>query len=124
MITLKGWDSQFMLSLFKKEAVYDTAIAMSSANACSLKGFECDVEYDDSVIDDKSEVTGTEHGTEQELVEKGVKLTIKEPKAKPNTVAGLAALVMGNVVSTQDSTFTGYKHKITPVAVGTAIPAI
>ena len=124
MITKKGWDRNLMLSLFKKEATFNAGVTMSAPNACSMKGFEGEVTYDDKVVNNKDEVTGTEHGTDQELIAQGVKFSYKEKNAKPNSLAGIAALVMGNVASTQDGVLAAYKHKIIPVAVGTALPSI
>ncbi len=65
-----------------------------------------------------------EQGNDQELITYGAKFTIKEPHAKPNSLAGLAALVFGTVSASQDPGKTAYVHKITPVAVGTGLPSI
>jgi len=124
MNTKKGWNQELMLSLFKKESAYNAGVSMINANACSMSGFEAEEAWEDKVENDKAEVTGKEHGYDQEIIQQGLKLAYKEPKAKPNSVAALAALVMGSVVSTQDGALTAYKHKITPVAVGTALPSI
>ena len=123
-ITRKGWDEQFMLSGFSKEATFDTGVTMNASNAFSLKGFSpIGVEWDDTVVNDKDDVTNTEFGTDQELVEQGVKLPVALPKAKPNDVAALATLTLGSITSTLDVA-TAYGHKITPVAMGSALPSI
>lgn len=124
MNTKKGWNQELMLSLFKKESSYDAGVTMNNANACSMAGYESEATWEDKVENDKGEVTGKEHGYDQEIVEQGVKISYKEPRAKPNSLAGLAALVMGSVTSTQDAALTAYKHKITPIAVGSALPSI
>jgi hypothetical protein len=124
MITQKGWQDQVMMSLFTKEAAYDAGVTMNATNACGMKGFECDVEWSDTVTDDKDSVSGTEHGTDQEITAQGVDITYKESRCKPNTLAAFSNLVLGARTSTQDGAFTAYKHKITPVAVGTVLPSI
>ena len=124
MLTKKGWQQNLMFSLYKKEASYNAGVTMGAANACSMKGYEISPTWEDEIVNDKGEITGTEHGTDQEIGTQSVKLTYKESKAKPNTLAGLGALVMGAITSTQDGTVIAYKHKITPVAVGAAIPSI
>ena len=123
-ITKKGWEQSLMMSLFKKEATFDAGVTMSDANACSMRGYEMESEWDDEVVNDKDSVTGLEFGTDQEIMHQGVKIPYKEPRAKPNSLAGLAALVMGSITSTQDGALAAYKHKITPVAVGTALNSI
>lgn len=124
MITKKGWLQALMFSLFKKEAAYNADVVMSDANACSMKGFEVTQEFPDNPVSDRDEVTGTEHGTEQEIIEKRVNLTYSEPKAKPNSLIGLAALVLGSVTPTKDGDNDAYSHRIIPVPVGMALPSI
>lgn len=124
METLKGWNQQLMMSLFKKEVTYDAGVTMDATSAALMKGYEVEPEWDDAVVSDKDEVTGQEFGTDQEINTKAVKISYKEPKLKPNTLAGLGALVMGSVVSTQDAALIAYKHKKTPIAVGSALPSI
>ena len=121
MITKKGWQQNLMFSLYKKEVSYNAGVTMDTTSACSMKSYEISSAWEDAIVNDKGEITGTEHGTDQEIGTQSVKLTYKEKKAKPNTLAGLGALVMGAITSIQDGTVTAYKHKITPVAVGTAI---
>lgn len=124
MITKKGWDHQLMLSLFKKETTYDAGVVMTGGNACLMKGFEGAAEWDDKVQDDKDLITGQEWGTDQEILMQGVKLQYKETRCKPNTLAGLVALVFGTDTPTQDGAFTAYKHKSSPIALGSALPSI
>lgn len=121
----KGWaDEALMMSLFTKEATYNAGVTMEVANACSMKRYEFAPEYPDLLDTDKEEHTGTEHGTDQEIIERRFKGVYSEPKAKPNTIAGLAGLVMGGITTTQDSALEAYKHKIIPVAHGVALPSI
>lgn len=123
MVTKKGWASEIMFGAYKKEASYAAGVTMNSTNACSMKGFEAEVSFPDVVANDKDEITGTEFGTTQEIIETRVDLNYKEAKAKPNSLAFFAALVLGNIVSTQDGAFTAYRHKMTRVANGTALPS-
>ncbi len=120
-VTKKGWNRSFMASLFHKEATYDAGHAMADANACSLTGFELETTWDDNVINDKSEVTGKEHGYDQELVGVGYKATLKFPKVKPNDLAGFASYALGSSTPTKDGDYTAYSHKIVPQTVGTAL---
>ena len=106
MITKKGWASQLMLSLFTKEASYNEGVTMDASNACSMKGYESVMEPDDNVQNDKDSVTGAEYGTDSEIVSNGVKLSYKETRAKPNSVAGIAALCHGSITSDQDGVLT------------------
>jgi hypothetical protein len=112
-----------MMSLFTKETAYDAGVTMNSSNACSMKGFECEVEWSDTVTDDKDTVSGAEHGTDQEITAQGVDITYKESRCKPNTLAGLGALALGAITSTKDGGFNAWRHKITPVAVGATLPS-
>lgn len=123
-VTRKGWDEQFMMSGFTKEDAYDGgATAMTATHAFSLQGFTTNIDWSDEVVNDKEEVTGVEHGTDQEITTKGVTITLTEPKAKPNTVAALATAVFGTCVTTKDAADDAYRHKIQPIAHGTALPS-
>jgi len=125
MITKMGWNRELALSLFKKETSYNAGVTMNSSNDCLMSGWEGEpVDWDDKVESDKAQVTGLEHGYDQEIVRYGAKLSYKEPKAKPNSVAGLAALILGSVVSTQDGAHAGWHHRIVPVTAGTALASI
>lgn len=127
MITKKGWEQALMFSLFRQEsaasaAKYGEAVTMNDANACSMKSFEFNPEWADEPVTDRDEVSGTEHGTVQEIVEQRVNMTYNEPKAKPNSVIGLIALVLGDITSSGSA--PGYKHRIIPVQHGVALPSI
>ena len=122
-IVRKGWQEQFMLSAYLKEATYDAGVAMTNSNAYSLYGFEIDKTWDDAVATDKDEVTGYEHGNSQEIISNRVGFTVRIPKAKPNDVAAFLGLAMGSITTVQDTPQVAYKHKIVPVAVGTALPS-
>jgi hypothetical protein len=124
MNTVKGWDRNTMMSLFLKEATYDAGVAMEDTNACSMMGYDLSVDWPDKVAHDKDDVTGSEHGTVQEILTQGVKMTYKEDKAKPNSLAGLATLVLGSNTPTQDGAIVAYRHHIVPVTYGTALPSM
>lgn len=124
MQSKKGWAQQCMMSLFKKEATYDAGVTMSNANSCSMQSFELTPDWDDTIRNDKDQVTNKEHGNTQEIQRQGIKLLYKELTAKPNTLAGLGMLAFGAETITQDEALASYKHKITPVAHGTALPSM
>ena len=111
-ITRKGWNQDLMLSLYTKEVTYDAGVTMNGTNACEMKGYTLERDWPDELVTDKEEVTGTEHGTDQELNNKAFQGTYVEPKAHPNALAGLGALVLGDITSTQDGSLTAYKHKL------------
>lgn len=116
---------QLALSLFDKEASYDAGPGgWLAANACQMSGFDGIVQMDDAVVDDKEGVSGSEYPTVREIEKKGLAFEYTESRLKPNTLAGLAALHFGSVTSVQDGTYTAYRHKIIPVAPGTALPSI
>lgn len=124
MITKKGWDQALMLSLFKKEASYNSAVTINSTNFCSMHGYaDFDPDWADTLVDDADEVKGSEFINTQEIIEQGLKWNYEEPKARPNSIAGLVGAALGNIVTTQDGALTAYRHKITPVSVGTALPS-
>ena len=124
-ITRKGWDEQFMLSGFTKEDTYDAgATAMTATHAFSFSSFNpIEPEWDDTVTNDKDDVTGQEHGTDQEITEQSVKITVGENKAKPNTVAALAAMTLGGIVTLKDGADDAYRHTFTPIAHGSLLPS-
>lgn len=120
-----GWNSNIMLSFFKKEASYNAGVTMNATNACALTGFTSGpADWKDKIVTDRDEISGKEFGYDQSIVEKGLNMSISIPKAKPNDIIGLAALALGNIVSAQDGAFTAYKHRITPVASGTSLPSV
>ena len=126
MNTVKGWDRSTMMSLYLKETTYDAGVTMAASPkaGCSMKGYDLAVDWDDKVATDKDENTGTEYGTLQEILTKGVKMTYKEAQCKPNTLAGLATLVLGSNTPTKDGSITAYRHHIVPVTYGTALPSM
>ena len=122
--TKKAWKQELMMSLFKKEATYDAGVTMSAANACGMSGFLLDPKWPDEIKNDKGSVTNYEFGNTQEITNNRVELTYTEPECKPNTLAGLGMLALGAITSTQDEALASYRHKITPVAHGTALPSM
>lgn len=115
------------LTLGDKEATYGAGpAAWTAPGAVSMSEFTDEsgyVQWDDLVVADDDTVSGHELATHQEIARQSARLTYTEPRTKPNTVAGLLALVLGTVTTTQDGTETAYRHKITPAA-GTALPSI
>jgi hypothetical protein len=115
------------LSLFDKEASYNAGPAgWTGSSACLMQDHneESGAEvWDDTIQSDTDVVTGHEFRSVQEIVRQGMRLTYTEPRAKPNTLAGLMALCMGTVTATQDGVLTAYRHKITP-ATSVSLPSI
>lgn len=124
MITKKGWDRTTMLSLFQKEAAFNAGVVIAAGTGTAMSGYELDVSWPDKILNDKEELTTKEFGYDQQIVAQAVKLVYREAKCKPNTLAGLGALVFGSCASTQDAALTAYKHYITPIAAASAIPSI
>ena len=120
----KGWNQNLMMSLFEQEGEYDAGVTISTGNTCSLSGYEFEPGWPDTITNDKGLVTGKEHGYDQEITQYGFEATYKEPNARPNSLAGLAALVMGASVPTKDAELIAYQHLITPVPIGTGLPSI
>lgn len=124
MQTRKAWKQELMMSLFKREATYDAGVTMSNANAFGMSGYLFDPKWPDEIKNDKGSVTNYEHGNTQDITNQRVELTYTESECKPNTLAGLGMLILGAITSTQDAALASYKHKIIPVAHGTALPSM
>lgn len=124
MITKKGWDRLTMMSLFSKEATYNAGVVLAAGTGTAMTGYELDVTWPDKIGNDKEELTAKEFGYDQQIMAQAVKLVYREAKCKPNTLAGLGALVLGSCASTQDGALTAYKHYITPIAASSALPSI
>ncbi len=114
MADAAGLQRRLMIALFKREAAYDAGVAMTNANGCELIGFSSDPrEWTDEMLDDSGDLTGIEQATQQEILLQKVGLKYAEPKARPNSIAGLATLALGAIASTADSVANAYRHKIT-----------
>jgi hypothetical protein len=73
---------------------------------------------------DTDVVSGYEFVNQQEIARQSMRLQYTEPRVKPNTLAGLMALVLGNVAaSDQDSTNDAYRHRIVPAS-SISLPSI
>lgn len=127
MALQRAYKKRLMLSLFDKEATYGAGPAgWTSTSACEMTdyadaaGYE---EWDDLIQGNNDLVTGQEFTTHQELVRQSVRFTYTEPRTKPNTIAGLMALALGTVTTTQDGALAAYRHKITPAG-STSLPSI
>lgn len=118
---------KLMLSTLKAESAYATEITPWDATTCqSLIDYDdasAHELYDDTIVANTDVVTGKELISHQEMPRQSVRINYNEPRVKPNTLAGLMALTLGTVASTQDGILIAYRHKITP-GVGTAIPSI
>lgn len=119
---------QVMLSGFDKEASYNAGPAgWTAGSAFSLMDYEDTSAYeqwDDTVVGDADLVTGHELPTRQIIARQSMRLTYSEPRTKPNTLAAMLGLVLGNVVSsTQDGVNTAWRHRIEPGS-NIALPSI
>jgi len=120
----KGWQQNFMISLFKKGAI-DAALPVNATNFCSLKGHDdWKPEYADALLTDYDEVTGSEHATDQELNTQGLKFTITMKHARPNFIFGCMLMAMGSHSSAQDGAVDAWKHTGSIIAPGTALPYV
>jgi hypothetical protein len=120
----KGWDQYLMASVFKKEATYAAGVTHTSVTSCSFKGFDFDPGYADTITSDKDEITGKEHGYDQEITAYGNNPTLKFARVRPNDFAAFAALVMGSTTPSQDASLTAYRHKNIPIADGSDLSSI
>ena len=124
MQTKKGWDQSLMISSLTKEASYNAAVTVNASNFQGVKGFtDYAPDWADDVQNDKDTVSGTEHGTDLEIISQGYKVTLSQPRAKPNFVAAMVGAAMGSMTPAPDGGLTAYRHKIVPVTVGTALPS-
>jgi hypothetical protein len=113
-----------MASVFEKEAAFAGGKTHTNTTSCSFKGFEFSPGFADVVTNDKDEVTGKEHGYDQEITAYLNNPTLKFAKVRPNDLAALAALTLGSVTANQDAALTAYRHRIIPITDGTALPSI
>lgn len=119
----RGHEQFLMMSLFKKAASYNAAVTVNSSNFCGVKGHsDCQVKHADEVKSNEDEVTNTELATEQEIISKGMSLSLTFPRVRPNILIGMMTGALGGTTPTQDGAVTAYKHVGTPVAVGTSLP--
>lgn len=120
----KGWDAYLMASVFEKEAAYDGGKTHTNVTSSSYKGFDFDPGYGDTITSDKDEITGKEHGYDQEITAYANMPTLKFARVRPNDLAGFAALVLGSFTSYQDPGKTAYRHRLLPIADGSDLPSI
>ena len=122
--SLKGWDHALMAGVFEKEATFAAGKTHTNSTSCSFKGFEFDPGFADTVTSDKDEITGKEHGYDQEITAYGNTPTLSFPRVRPNDLAAFASLVLGATTPAQDGALVAYRHRILPVADGVALPSI
>jgi hypothetical protein len=120
----KGWDQELMISTAAQEdaGVYDAGVAVvDNTTHTAAKGFLQEREWNDGIATDKEEVTGTEHGTDQEITEKRTGGTLGFPKGLAHWIGFYGAAVLGAVTVTPDGGPSAYRHAITPVVEGTSL---
>lgn len=107
------------LSLFDKEAVYGAGpVGWTATSACSMIEFDdasAHEVWSDRVFND-GDLVGFEFPRKQQITRQGLEINYTEPRAKPNTLAGLIGLTLGSVTSVQDVLLDAYRHKIVPTA--------
>lgn len=121
-----GFERKIALSLFKKETTYDAGVTpFDSTTAVQMCGFTSDIgEWEDSILNDAEDITCTDFPTQQEILRKVTTIPYAETKAKPNSIAGLGALVFGGIVTTQEGAFGGRVHQLFPQASSAILPSI
>src|SRR5919108_3164909 len=111
----RHYDDTLFLTLLIREASYDTAPTDWNAAAVAMADFD-DASphetWDDLVETDEPMVHDDEYATIQEIVRQSVRMTYREPRVKPSTIAGLMGLALGDVVSTQDGTARAWRHDL------------
>jgi len=120
----KGSVQNVMASLYKKATSYGAAVTMDASNAVGALAFEFEPEWAPQVVVDKELITGYEEGTDLDIMNYDFKATYKEPRARYNYIAGLAALASGSVTSSQDGALAAYRHKIIRSSMSTDLPDI
>jgi hypothetical protein len=123
----RHWGDQLMLTLFAKETSYDTPPgSWLAATACAMLDFDDQAaheEWDDEVDDDVATLHGEEYPTVQVIVRQSVRWTYHEPRCKPNTLAGLLGLALGEVTTSQDGALDAYRHRLRPLS-SVSLPSI
>lgn len=122
----KGWDAEFAASTLTDEdgGVYGAGVAtVDATTTTSGKGFLAEKEWADEQATDKEEVTGLEHGSDQEITEKRTGGTITFPKGQAHWMAFFAAAVLGPVAAVQDAANSAWLHSFVPVVEGTNLPS-
>ena len=118
---------QFMASLGDKEATYNAGPALWTAPA-ALQLFEFGedfvVNWADLIAGDRETVHGSQYATLDEIIRQDAGGSYPEPRVRPASLAGWAALAGGAVVSVQDAALAAWRHKLTPVGVSTSTPSI
>jgi hypothetical protein len=71
-------------------------------------------EWDDQLDDDEATLHGEEYPTIQVLTRQSVRWTYHEPRTKPNSLAGLVGLALGDIATTQESGANAWRHRLRP----------
>jgi hypothetical protein len=117
---------QLMLGFYEREPVYNEGPDDWATAACSMldyddaSGLE---QWDDTHQTNQDVISGHEFITFSEIPRQSMRVTYTEPRVKPNTMAGLLALTLGNIATTQDGATTAFRHYITP-ANAVSLPSI
>lgn len=119
---------KIMISGFDRELSYGVGPGgWTSASAFELidypdaSGYE---QWDDTVVANNDLVTGYELATDQIIARQSMRIAYAEPRSKPNTLATMLGLILGNVVSTQDGVVDAWRHRIQPATDPRILPSV
>jgi hypothetical protein len=113
----RHYHDQIMFGFYRLESAYNAALTDWATGACTMQDFDTNTpheSWDDLVTDDSGLITQEEYPTVQEIVRQGVHLAYSEPRVRPNALAGLALLALGEILTTQDGSLQAFRHRFTP----------
>src|SRR5262245_7155058 len=113
----RHYEDQLMLTLFRQEAAYNLGPHYWPGSGCGMKDFVDDAaheRWEDVIADDDGVLHGAEYPTVQEISRQEWQLTYREPRTKPNSLAGLLGLTLGGVSSVQDGGTMAHRHRLQP----------
>jgi hypothetical protein len=122
----RHWRDQLMLSLFQREATYGAEAFWSNDFACTMADYDAQAaheEWDDAVDDDEAQLHGEEYPTVQVITRQSVRWDYHEPRTKPNTLAGLMGLALGDIETDQEGILLAWRHRLRP-ATSVELPSI
>lgn len=117
---------QLALGLAIREATYNAPAGLGDLVAQRMHGYDESVYevWNDGLQDDTDVVSGSEVATLQTVPRTSVRVVYQTPRVTPQTLAGLLALTLGAVETTQEGILQAYRHRLTPYALGTSLPSV
>jgi hypothetical protein len=122
----RHWRDQLMLTLFAKEGTYGASPSWSNDLACTMADYDTQAaheEWDDAVDDDEAQLHGQEYPTVQVITRQSVRWDYHESRCKPNTLAGLMGLALGDISTTQEGILLAWRHRLRPIS-SVSLPSI